>query len=58
MQSHEIRKPVANIIGLLNLCDMAKMDIQQHELLAYLKVSAQELDHLIKDIIERTKATD
>ena len=58
MQSHEIRKPVANIIGLLNLCDMAKMDIQQHELLAYLKVSAQELDHIIKDIIERTKATD
>jgi PAS domain S-box-containing protein len=58
MQSHEIRKPVANIIGLLNLCDMAKMDIQQHQLLEYLKVSAQELDHLIKDIIERTKATD
>ncbi len=58
MQSHEIRKPVANIIGLLNLCDMAKMDMQQNELLAYLKTSALELDQIIKDIIERTKATD
>ncbi len=58
MQSHEIRKPVANIIGLLNLCDMMKMDIQQHELLTYLKDSAKELDTLIKDIIERTKEAD
>lgn len=58
MQSHEIRKPVANIIGLLNLCDMMQMDIQQHELLKYLKDSAKELDTLIKDIIERTKEAD
>lgn len=58
MQSHEIRKPVANIIGLLNLCDVAKMDLQQNELLAYLKDSANELDAIIKDIIERTKETD
>lgn len=55
MQSHEIRKPVANIIGLLNLCDMKQMDFQQTQLLHYLKESALELDQLIKTIIERTK---
>lgn len=55
MQSHEIRKPVANIIGLLNLCDMAKMDLQQTQLLHYLRESAAELDQMIKTIIERTK---
>lgn len=58
MQSHEIRKPVANIMGLLNLCELLNMDLQQHELLTYLKDSAEELDTLIKNIIERTKATD
>lgn len=58
MQSHEIRKPVANIIGLLNLCDIAKMDFQQTQLLEYLKVSAAELDMMVKKIIERTRESD
>jgi PAS domain S-box-containing protein len=58
MQSHEIRKPVANIIGLLNLCDMAQLDFQQNQLLQYLKESASELDVLIKNIIERTRESE
>lgn len=58
MQSHEIRKPVANIIGLLNLYDMSPTDMQHTHLIQYLKESAIELDTVIKEIIERTKATD
>lgn len=55
IQSHEIRKPVANIIGLLNLCDMAQLDFRHSQLLQYLKESTYELDVLIKNIIERTR---
>lgn len=55
MQSHEIRKPLANILGLLSLCDTQKMDFQQTQLLSYLKQSANELDQIIKDIIDRTR---
>lgn len=58
MQSHEIRKPVANIMGLLNLYDISQTDKQHAQLIQYLKESAVELDALIKQIIERTKATD
>lgn len=58
MQSHEIRKPVANIMGLLNLYDMSQTDLQHSQLIQYLKESAVELDALIKQIIERTRATD
>lgn len=58
MQSHEIRKPVANIMGLLHLCDVSKTDLQQTQLLQYLKESANELDELIKKIIDRTRESD
>jgi signal transduction histidine kinase len=58
MQSHEIRKPVANIMGLLNLYDISQNDLQHSQLIQYLKESAVELDSVIKQIIERTKATD
>ncbi|MBL0883685.1 MAG: PAS domain-containing protein [Chitinophagaceae bacterium] len=58
MQSHEIRKPVANIMGLLNLYDICQSDLQHTQLIQYLKESAIELDAVIKQIIERTKATD
>lgn len=58
MQSHEIRKPLANIIGLLHLYDISKMDAQLTQVMQYLKVSANELDDLIKRIIQRTNESD
>lgn len=58
MQSHEIRKPVANIIGLLQLYELKKNDLSEIELFNYLKISATELDIMIKIIIERTKDTE
>lgn len=58
MQSHEIRKPVANIIGLLHLYDTSKMDAQLTQLMQYLKASANELDDLITKIIQRTNESD
>ncbi|WP_353550612.1 PAS domain-containing protein [Sediminibacterium sp. KACHI17] len=55
MQSHEIRKPLANIIGLLGLCNHYEMNDQQKELLQYLNESASELDAIVKTIIDRTQ---
>ncbi len=58
MQSHEVRKPLANILGLLALIDSQKTSAVQEHIFQYLKQSSDELDHIIKDIIEKTKAVD
>lgn len=58
MQSHEVRKPLANILGLLALIDSQKTAAMQEHVFQYLKQSSDELDQIIKDIIEKTKAVD
>ncbi len=58
MQSHEVRKPLANIIGLLTLVDQKKMDTGNETIFQFLKQSTDELDHMIRSIIEKTKAVD
>ncbi len=53
-QSHEVRRPVANILGLANLLKEAhkKNDLViLAEYLGYLEQSAQELDIIIHDIV-------
>lgn len=58
MQSHRLRKPVANIIGLLQLYDLKKNDLSESDFIHYLKESSAELDEMIKEIIERTKSAE
>lgn len=58
MQSHEIRKPVANILGLINLIDINQVDLHHHQLLELLKSSSEELDIIIKEIIQRTRESE
>lgn len=58
MQSHEVRKPLANIMGLLTLIDSQKTAAMQEHVLQYLKQSSDELDQIIRNIIEKTKAVD
>jgi PAS domain S-box-containing protein len=51
-QSHGVRKPVANILGLIELLK-ADLDFDtRQEYLSYLKESTQELDHIIHEIVE------
>lgn len=55
IQSHEIRRPLANVIGLVDLMDMRSKSLQENEqILNYLKVSARELDKLITRIVDTT----
>ncbi len=46
--SHEVRRPVANIIGLVSLLDMSDIDDPENrEIIENLKASAQQLDEVI-----------
>jgi len=59
MQSHVIRAPVAKIIGLIPLINDVKENKSEREkMLAYLLLSANELDEVIGDITEKTRVAD
>ena len=53
-QSHIIRRPVANIIGLVNI--LSKMDIDQNlsNICDMLTDSAEQLDAAVNDIVKKT----
>lgn len=56
IQSHEIRRPVANIIGLTDLLDLKNKTLEENEqILQYLRQSARELDGLISRIVDKTQ---
>jgi PAS domain S-box-containing protein len=56
IQSHIVRAPLARIMGLVPLIkDVNEDDDLKNTMLEYLKVSADELDHIIKDITDITE---
>jgi PAS domain S-box-containing protein len=55
INSHEIRRPVASILGLMQLFDKEMIkDSSLSELVNHLKTTTQELDAVIKRIIDKT----
>ncbi len=48
--SHEIRKPICSIIGLISVLKGADDQQDRNDCLSALDICAKELDHLIKDI--------
>jgi len=55
INSHEIRRPVASILGLMQLLDKELMqNDSQRQLFDYLKTTTEELDAVIKRIIDKT----
>lgn len=54
-QSHMIRKPVANIIGLISLLNGVQLPEEGKQLIDLLNQSAEELDMLIKEIVSHTR---
>ena len=55
INAHEIRKPVASILGLLQLFDKKSIvDNHNREILGLLEFATRELDEVIKRIIEKT----
>lgn len=51
IQSHVVRKPLANILGLV---EMLKVDGHNDEILDLLFSSAQDLDKIVKEISGKT----
>ncbi len=55
ISSHNIRRPVATIMGLVNLFDKNKMDNPLNkEIMEHLRTTAIELDDVIHIIVEKT----
>lgn len=53
-QSHEVRKPVANILGLVQLLQCETANEESKTLLTYIKKSAEDLDEIIRNITSYT----
>jgi PAS domain S-box-containing protein len=56
INAHEIRRPVASILGLIHLLKESGETESTNELLQYLETAAEELDAIIKRIINKTSA--
>jgi PAS domain S-box-containing protein len=54
IQSHEVRRPLANILGLIEIITQDNIVGEQKTALKMLKRSAQELDMMIKKIVSTT----
>ncbi len=48
--SHNLRGPVASLLGLIDLIDEEKLDDNDREIFNYIDASAQQLDQIIKDL--------
>jgi len=57
MQAHVIRKPVANIQGLIDALDIVQLDSKENrQLLQLIRGQSDELDLAIRQIVERASA--
>lgn len=54
IQSHEVRAPLARIMGLVKLLDGAAVSPDFKELLKHLSDSSEELDNVISNILKKT----
>lgn len=55
ISSHQLRRPVATILGLVNLFDTGNPENAiNHDIIAHLKVTAAELDEVIHNIVKKT----
>jgi len=50
INAHELRAPVANILGLVNLLDKTELNSREKDLLAHLKIASARLDLVIQDM--------
>lgn len=54
LQSHIIRRPVASILGLIDLIDWQSLTPENQKIVDYLKEATKELDFVIRTIVGKT----
>jgi signal transduction histidine kinase len=55
INSHELRGPSASILGLIDLLEVSLSDVENQEIINYLKETALKLDGIIRHINTRSK---
>lgn len=55
MSSHEIRRPVANMMGLISLLNGANSETETQEVFRLLNQCASEMDHMVHQIHEKIR---
>jgi len=50
--SHEVRAPVASILGLMQLIDFSNLSKENKTVLEHMKSSVEKLDHTVRDIVK------
>lgn len=56
ISSHEIRRPVATMLGLVNLLDMTEDESERREIFSKLRECAREMDSMVHEIHRRIEA--
>jgi signal transduction histidine kinase len=54
-QSHQVRGPLTDILGIINLIKLDISTEEKEELLSQLEKAAKQLDEAIHDVIDETK---
>lgn len=54
LYSHEIRRPVATILGIIQLFDVEQLSLENKEWFSYLTKTTRELDRVIHQIVRKT----
>jgi signal transduction histidine kinase len=54
-QSHEVRGPVARILGLTEVFNVKEADPENQRIIGHMKTSATELDGIIKRIVKKAQ---
>jgi PAS domain S-box-containing protein len=54
-QSHWVRSPLANILGLISILEHADVDANTRGLLGMLKESTERLDQVIRQVVKKTE---
>ncbi|MBL7692430.1 MAG: PAS domain-containing protein [Flavipsychrobacter sp.] len=55
IQSHEVRKPVANILGLIDIIDTTNLDANTKFAIQRIGESAEQLDQILHDLAGRKR---
>jgi len=48
--SHNLRGPVASLLGLINLIDIDSLGPEHHEIMGHIRISVDRLDSIIRDL--------